>query len=230
MNAQAEVKAASKGIYAAIAAAMADVKRLAKDSRNVEQKYNFASVDDFLSMTGPICAAHGIIVCMDEDEVIEFERQGKYGQTFWLRLRFVITVCHISGESMPPVRRTVEVIRTGAQSFGSAQSYALKQFLRVLFQIPTGDNEDADYAEKGEGQPVASKPSMVEPRDNSKAVTEAVTYMAEASDLPDLQTRWGNLPTAIKSDARVIAAKDAAKNRLTVKSANADLAGDTIPY
>jgi hypothetical protein len=34
----------------------------------------------------------------------------------------------------------------GAQAFGSAQSYALKQFMRSLFQIPTGDKEDADFA------------------------------------------------------------------------------------
>ena len=33
----------------------------------------------------------------------------------------------------------------GAQAFGAAQSYALKQFMRSLFQIPTGDREDADF-------------------------------------------------------------------------------------
>ena len=33
---------------------------------------------------------------------------------------------------------------TGAQAFGSAQSYALKQFLRSLFMIPTGDKDDPD--------------------------------------------------------------------------------------
>jgi hypothetical protein len=41
-------------IYAAVAKAMGDVERVAKDSRNVDQKYNFASVDDFMAMVGPI--------------------------------------------------------------------------------------------------------------------------------------------------------------------------------
>lgn len=42
--------------------------------------------------------------------------------------------------------RTVEVLRNGAQAYGSAQSYALKQYWRGLLLIPTGDKDDADYA------------------------------------------------------------------------------------
>ncbi len=236
MNAQVEVKPDHKNIFAALAGAMSDVKRLSKDSRNVEQKYSFASVDDFLSMTGPICAVHGLIVCMDEDEVVEFERQGKYGTTFWLRIRFVVTVCHVSGECLPPSRRTVEVIRTGAQSFGSAQSYALKQFLRALLQIPTGDKEDADYAEKGEGQPTSAKAApMVEERParnepTAKAVNEAMTYIEEASDLADLKARWMNLPTAVRAMKPVEATKDTRKAALeAAPPANADLS-DELPY
>jgi len=135
---------AGQGIVAALAKAMGEVKRLAKDNRNAEQKYQFASVDDFLAMTGPICASNGLVVMMDEDTCEAVERQGKYGPSFWLRFTYRITVWHSSGQSLPPVRRSVEVIRTGAQSSGSAQSYALKQFLRALLQIPTGDADEAD--------------------------------------------------------------------------------------
>jgi hypothetical protein len=133
-----------QGVVAAIAKAMGEVKRLAKDNKNTEQKYQFASVDDFLAMTGPICASNGLVVMMDEDGCEEIERQGKYGPSYWLRFSYRITVMHASGETLPPVRRSVEVVRTGAQSSGSAQSYALKQFLRALFQIPTGDADEAD--------------------------------------------------------------------------------------
>ena len=133
-----------QGIVAAIAKAMSEVKRLAKDNRNTEQKYQFASVDDFLAMTGPICGSNGLVVMMDEDGCEAVERQGKYGPSFWLRFTYIITVWHSSGQSLPPSRRSVEVIRTGAQSSGSAQSYALKQFLRALLQIPTGDSDEAD--------------------------------------------------------------------------------------
>jgi hypothetical protein len=36
----------------------------------------------------------------------------------------------------------------GAQAFGAAQAYTLKQFERSLFQIATGDSEDADFNEQ----------------------------------------------------------------------------------
>jgi hypothetical protein len=142
-----------QNIHRALIKAMSEVTKVQKSSRNVEQKYDFASIDDFLAMAGPICAANGLYTVMDESDVAEFERQGKYGVTHWLRVRFCLTTYHESGASLPPVYRTVEVIRTGAQSFGSAQSYALKQYLRVLLLIPTGDKDDVDSAEKGEGAP-----------------------------------------------------------------------------
>ena len=142
-----------QNIHRALIKAMSEVTKVQKSSRNVEQKYDFASIDDFLAMAGPICAANGLYTVMDESDVAEFERQGKYGVTHWLRVRFCLTTYHESGASLPPVYRTVEVIRTGAQSFGSAQSYALKQYLRALLLIPTGDKDDADFAEKGEGEP-----------------------------------------------------------------------------
>ena len=142
-----------QNIHRALIKAMSEVTKVQKSSRNVEQKYDFASIDDFLAMAGPICAANGLYTVMDESDVAEFERQGKYGVTHWLRVRFCLTTYHESGASLPPVYRTVEVIRTGAQSFGSAQSYALKQYLRALLLIPTGDKDDSNVAEKGEGAP-----------------------------------------------------------------------------
>lgn len=184
-------------LYAAIAKAMGEVKHVTKDSRNKEQNYNFASVDDFLGMTGPICAANGLSVMMDEDEVLDFERQGKYNIVHWLRIRFSITVYHASGETTAPVKRTVEVIRTGAQSFGSAQSYALKQFLRALFQISTGDADDADFAEKGEGTPTPMAKQEPQkqadaPKDPRKIADSLISNMAKASDYETWNKRVNN--------------------------------------
>lgn len=145
-----------KEIVTAIAAAMGEVKRLGKANENKDQKYSFASIDDFLEMTGPILSKNGLVVVADEESVEDFERQGKYGVTYWLRIRFNIEVMHVSGESLPPKKRTVEVIRTGAQSFGSAQSYVLKQYLRGLLQIPTGEADEADHVNHGDGPPMSA--------------------------------------------------------------------------
>jgi hypothetical protein len=186
-------------IYSAIPKAMAQIKRLAKDARNADQKYDFASVDDFLAMTGPIMAEHGLFITMDEERVEAFERQGKYGPSHWLSITFLITVWHESGEHMAPARRTVEVIRTGAQSFGSAQSYALKQFQRALFCIPTGDKDDADFAERGDGPSVrepqqrreAAPPPPPAPPFDSVAVRDRIKAKIErAASLDELAHEW----------------------------------------
>lgn len=212
------------GIIAAVAKAMGEMKRISKDSRNIEQKYDFASVDDFLAMTGPICAANGLVTILNEVEVDGFERQGKYGPTNWLRIVFEIHTMHTSGECLPITRRTVEVIRTGAQSFGSAQSYVLKQYQRALYQIPTGDKDDADFAEKGEVAVVKHE----DQRRNAgpTAVQIAAESLSNADTLDQLAAIWKDLPRSVQGDAAVIKAKDDRKAALQ----NADLGGDTLPY
>ena len=217
-------EAKQTGIIAAVAKAMGEMKRISKDSRNIEQKYDFASVDDFLAMTGPICAANGLVTILNEVEVDGFERQGKYGPTNWLRIVFEIHTMHTSGECLPVTRRTVEVIRTGAQSFGSAQSYVLKQYQRALYQIPTGDKDDADFAEKGEGAVVKHE----EPRKPSgpTAVQLAAESLSNADTLDQLAAIWKDIPRSVQGDAAVIKAKDDRKAALQ----NADLGGDEIKY
>src|SRR3546814_3442514 len=50
----------------------------------------------------------------------------------------------LSGERAGPIYKTVMVQANGAQAAGSAQSYAIKQFMRGQFMIPTGDADDPD--------------------------------------------------------------------------------------
>lgn len=129
------------GLLTAIAAATAEVKRIAKANDNKEQKYRYSSIDDFLAMTGPICATHGIVIVQQETGCAI----GVKKNTEMVQFTYEFTIYHsATGQSLPPIRRTVEVYRTGAQATGAAQSYAQKTFLRGLLQIPTGDTEDPD--------------------------------------------------------------------------------------
>ncbi len=139
-------------ILPAIAAAIGSVSKLGKSDANKHQGYNFASIDKFLEMVNPICADNGLIFHMQETTLEEFDRVNSKGEvTAWFRMHYSITVYHTSGQSLPPVSRSVEVPRTGAQASGSAQSYCLKQFMRSLFMIPTGDKDDADFRDHGDG-------------------------------------------------------------------------------
>ena len=243
-------------ILTALAKATSEMKRIAKDSRNIEQKYDFASIDDFLAMAGPICAANGLSTLIDEDEVEGFERQGKYGVTQWLRIRFAFTTYHASGQSLPTTRRTVEVIRTGAQSYGSAQSYALKQYLRGLHMIPTGDKDDADFGEKAEaGAAVVSRerndsrPKNQDAIDgvHEKAVADARVMIDAAETVDELNAAWKTFSAPVRANQSVIDngrmrkaviqamyegskfEQDRRKAELQTKPAD-DLGGDSLPY
>jgi len=216
-------------IYAAVAKAMGDVKRVAKDSRNVDQKYNFASVDDFMAMVGPICAKYGLVTIFDEDAREFIEKPGKYGPTQWVSISYQITTWHESGEQLPTVRRHVEVIRNGPQAYGAAQSYTLKQYYRGLLNIPTGDNDDPDHVSVPQEQ---SAPQQQQRKAAAKAAAQeaiehAREYISEATDMDELKRRWGELPKELQAVPAVIAAKDAAKERLSAPQPDLD---DEIPY
>lgn len=132
---------------------MKDMGLLEKDERNKHSGYNFVGIDTFLEAVGPKCAEHGLIIVMDEVDCETMEITGSADKIItWLRLKYEFTLAHSSGEVWnTQIRRTgMANASLGSQAFGSAQSYALKNFMRSLFQIPTGDKEDSDNQEQTE--------------------------------------------------------------------------------
>jgi hypothetical protein len=141
-------------VATAIAEVMARVKSLPRTERNDHAGHMFANIDAFPAAVGPLCAEAGLIVLQDEEaaELVDL------GGRAWLRLVHAFHLAHRSGALRErPLRRTVLHRMDGAQAFGSAQSYAPRQPLLALFQIPTGDREDADYQPR-EDVPGAAPP------------------------------------------------------------------------
>lgn len=136
-------------IASAITEVMDKIEQIAKAEKNQHGNYNFASIDDFLKATNPLCAKAGLILIQDEDsfEVREggTDKNGK--PVNWLHLTYKFTLAHSSGETWDyqPRRSIIVNSSMGSQAFGAAQSYVLKQFMRSLFQIATGDKEDIDH-------------------------------------------------------------------------------------
>lgn len=185
-------------VAAAINAVMVEVKRLDKGAENKHGNYKFTSVDDFLDATRPACAAAGLIIVPDEESVDMVEK--------WLRVKFSFTVAHASGETWDhsPTRTVMVNSAMGSQAYGAAQSYALKQFLRALFQISTGDGEDADTqpneqlpSSQRRGPPPAparapAVPAPPKPSDDALAyAVEAKTEIMNSDKAGDL-LRWWN--------------------------------------
>lgn len=135
-------------VAAAISQVMKAVPKLGKDEKNQHGGYQFASIDVFLQVVGRLCADAGLFIVQDEESFEIVQGTDKNGKPQpWLRVSYRFTLAHSSGEAWDhrPVRSIMVLASMGPQAFGSAQSYALKQFERSLFQIATGDGEDADH-------------------------------------------------------------------------------------
>lgn len=135
----------TEDIHAGIIAVMSSLGTLYKANENKFDKYTYASIDDFIAFVRGHCFEAGIYISQDELDaklVDVAKKDGKMMAMWWAQ--FAFTVHHIGGTSLGPIRRSVMVQANGAQAAGSAQSYALKQFMRSQFLIPTGDSDDPD--------------------------------------------------------------------------------------
>jgi hypothetical protein len=151
-------------------------------------RYEYASIDDFIQHVRGHCAEAGLAIIPDEARDAETQevttKSGK-SMVLW-NARFAFYLIHESGESYGPIYKGVAVPATGAQSAGSAQSYALKQFMRGLFLIPTGDADDPDKS----GVEIASKGEQQ--TDLQKLANTIRKKIREASDLAELGLAWSD--------------------------------------
>jgi len=114
------------------------VKRLVHDQSNDFANYRYVSIDAYYEAVRPMLNKAGImIIPNEEDAAISPD-----GKTF--KVKFSFHIMHKDGEVWEmPIRRTVYLGYSGAQSCGSALSYAEKFVMRTLFKIPTGEYDPA---------------------------------------------------------------------------------------
>jgi hypothetical protein len=129
-------------INAAINAAMGEIQKLPKNETNAHGGWSFAGIDDFLDLCRPICTAHGLHPQVDS---VGTETFSAGNAKLWAKFSYKIGMGHVSGEKTDPVGMDVMLPLTGAQTSGSAQSYAVKQYLRALLLISTGERDDPDF-------------------------------------------------------------------------------------
>ena len=178
-----------------------------KNASNPHLKSKYADLGSVLDACQGALHSNGFAImqpCGKDD-------QGAYVET---------VLAHESGDIFAS-RVYLVIGKNDMQGVGSAITYARRYGLLGMAGLaPEDDDGEATKAPKG-------KPETKPAANPDQAITSAIDYLSEAESLPDLQTRWGNLPAAVKSDARVIAEKDGNKARLS-KPAD-DLGGDDIP-
>ncbi len=129
-------------IAAALFKIQTEVTRLVEDSRNEFAKYNYVSIDAYYDAIRPLMNAAGIMLIPTEREA-GISPDGKT-----LKMTIDFDILHKDGHIWSKaIARTVFLPYTGAQSAGSALSYADKFAMRTLFKITTGEHEDEDAKE-----------------------------------------------------------------------------------
>lgn len=186
-------------VAASVIKVMRSLGTLAKDNKNTFDKYEYASIDDFIQFVRGHCADAGLFIEPNEAGEAKLvdvaKKDGKPMAMWWARFAFYLV--HESGERAGPIYKTVMVQANGAQAAGSAQSYALKQFMRGQFMIPTGDADDPD---KVNTEISARGQSETDLQKQAGRVRRAILT---AQDLNELGLAWSDNSVTIDHIKRV---------------------------
>ena len=215
-----ETKAMPPEIAKAVVSVMGKIRMLGKDNRNEHGRYNYTSVDKFYEFVGPLMSEAGIFVLIDEKESEIAMREsvdsyGKVKSSAWLAIDYDVSLFHESGAVYGPIRRSIQVLASGPQAYASGVSFVEKYFLRSLFKIPTGDQDDVD-ASAPEPLPAKSRkapeprPELLDMKSSGIARDDMLESLAEAAGTRESLLRWAQENSATKArlmpaDAQVIA-------------------------
>mgnify|MGYP000846839713 FL=1 len=195
-----------KSIYAALAAAQAEMGPALKDSTNPAFRSKYADLASVMAACLPALNKHGIAVIQPPTD----DEYGRYVKTI---------LVHESGETLE-CRVPLIIGKNDMQGYGSAVTYARRYGLMSMAGIAP---EDDDGNAAVTAAPVRDdlKPAM------PSAAQTAAASLFNATTLDQLAAIWRDIPRSVQAEALVIKAKDARKTQLQHP---ADLAGDEIPY
>lgn len=202
-----------KSIATALAKAQAEMGKALKQANNPHFKSKYADLGNVMDACLPALNAAGIAVIQPTGE----DEHGRFVET--------ILIHGESGESLA-CRVPLIVAKNDMQGYGSAVTYGRRYGLMAMAGIAPED-DDGNAAAKA--APKQEQRQQRPQEADAEAILKASEYLAEADSLDDLKARWGRIPKPVAASAAVIAAKDAAKERLS-KPTNDDLDGDDIPY
>lgn len=210
MTVQEKIAAKHRNVYTALAAAQSEMDTVRKGSVNPAFKSRYADLADVMSAALPAFNRNGL--AMFHQMVRDASGE------------LVMRAVAAHGESDTQIHCDVPLIvsKNDMQGMKSAVTYAKRIGAESLAGIAPDDddgNAAVTAAPKAEAKPTG-------PTD--KALADARAQLDAATSLQDLQQRWMNLPTAIKADIGVTAAKDARKDALQAPAS--DLGGDDVPY
>ena len=171
-------------ITKAIAAVMKEIHTVAKRGQNTFHRYRYARMEDILRQLTPLLGKHGLVVFQDEVGRSMFDNDGV------IAITYEFAVAHESGEIWPQ-----RLKQTGAsrcrdskggwddKSVNKCHTAARKYFLLSLFQIPTGDDADADRGDNEFVEPDRPQPIRVDKGGAKAWATQFLGRIRQASTL-----------------------------------------------
>lgn len=143
----------------------------------------------------------------DKTERIEKDKGSYKSSEIFVNCKTTFIILHTSGEAVPAqgIGHGIDSLDKAA---GKATTYALKYFELYLFQIPTGDIDDADKTEplndavatkqpQQKTPPTTTKPvdnkEASKPVDKVKDVKDVNQYILDSTDIKELTVRWNEL-------------------------------------
>jgi hypothetical protein len=188
-------------ILKAIAIIMGEVGSVQKAGTNDFHRYKYATAADILHKLQPLMAKAGLIVFQTERE-----REFIEGGTV-LSVTYEFTLAHKSGEVWPtPIVRTgMSAARNTKGGFddkalNKCHTSAHKYFHLTLFEIPTGDYDDADGEEDRAPPPRGTArqqeaPSRREPAPPAKPAEPAKPTQAELDKCAEIERAFDDSET-----------------------------------
>jgi len=180
-----------------------------KQANNPHFRSKYADLGNVMDACLPALNEAGIALIQPTGE----DEHGRYVET--------ILIHGESGEQLT-CRVPLIVSKNDMQGYGSAVTYARRYGLMAMAGIAPED-DDGNAASKA---PPKQEQRQQKPQEtDAEAIQKATEYLAAADSLDDLKARWGLIPKPVAASAEVIAAKDAAKERLSKP-----IIDDEIPY
>ena len=188
-------------VYAAIAKATGMIKRVAHDQKNSHHGFAYASIDQMMAAASDAMSECGLSVEMDLVKVAADKN---------LITIFNCRVCHSSGQTTGWVRRDVAVAHHPPHCYGSAESYVFKRYIRFVFCIPTGEDDDPDRQEKisdpDRREPEAPKARKPAARKATrKEIDAAKKTFTECESVAEMEEAVKKMPRHVKTNAEVVA-------------------------
>lgn len=130
-------------VHEAIAAVIAEMPAIGKDSYNAQQGFKFRGIDAVVSALKPLIAKHGIVIAPDVEERLYEQRPTRSGSvmhTVHLHVRY-----RVYGPDGEPIECSTwgEGTDSGDKATNKAMTGAYKYLLFQLFAIADSD-EDGD--------------------------------------------------------------------------------------